>query len=116
MGKVCPRYEVKYSLNFHHNNAFLLPEGQLITCSYEYISEDWNTKSFVMFTLVTNYIAPITIAIFFYSQIVMAVVNHEKALREQAKKMGVDSLRSGEAVKHNNSKCQKASSKMQLVL
>ena len=73
-------------------------EGQLITCSYEYISDDWNTKSFVMFTLVTNYIAPISIAIFFYSQIVMAVVSHEKALRDQAKKMGVDSLRSGEAV------------------
>ena len=57
-----------------------------------------NTKTFVMFTLFTNYIAPITVAIFFYSQIVMAVVNHEKALREQAKKMGVDSLRSGDAV------------------
>ena len=54
-----------------------------------------NTKSFVMFTLCTNYIAPISIAIFFYSQIVMAVVNHEKALREQAKKMNVESLRSG---------------------
>ena len=75
-----------------------LSEGQLITCSYEYMSDDWNTKSFVMFTLFTNYIAPISIAIFFYSQIVMAVVSHEKALRDQAKKMGVDSLRSGEAV------------------
>ena len=76
----------------------IIVEGQLITCSYEYISDDMNTKSFVMFTLMTNYIIPITIAIYFYSQIVMAVVNHEKALREQAKKMGVDSLRSGEAV------------------
>ena len=28
----------------------------------------------------------------------MAVVNHEKALKEQAKKMGVDSLRSGDKV------------------
>ena len=74
------------------------PEGQLITCSYEYISDDMNTKTFVMFTLFTNYIAPISVAIFFYSQIVMAVVSHEKALREQAKKMGVESLRSGEAV------------------
>lgn len=76
-------------------------EGQLITCSYEYISDDWNTKSFVMFTLCTNYIAPISIAIFFYSQIVMAVVSHERALREQAKKMGVDSLRQGEAAEQS---------------
>jgi len=71
-------------------------EGQLITCSYEYMEQTTNVQTFVMFTLFTNYILPIAIAIFFYSQIVMAVVNHEKALREQAKKMGVDSLRSGE--------------------
>lgn len=32
--------------------------------------------------------------IYFYSQIVSHVVNHEKTLREQAKKMNVDSLRS----------------------
>jgi len=71
-------------------------EGQLITCSYEYMEQSTNVQSFVIFTLFTNYIFPIGIAIFFYSQIVMAVVNHEKALKEQAKKMGVDSLRSGE--------------------
>ena len=99
MGEVFPRYVVQcYFREISHLIARYFPEGQLITCSYEYISDDMNTKTFVMFTLFTNYIAPITVAIFFYSQIVMAVVNHEKALREQAKKMGVDSLRSGDAV------------------
>ncbi len=34
------------------------------------------------------------IVIFFYSQIVKAVVAHEAALKAQAKKMNVDSLRS----------------------
>ncbi len=34
--------------------------------------------------------------IFFYSQIVKAVVAHEAALKAQAKKMNVDSLRSGQ--------------------
>ena len=34
--------------------------------------------------------------IFFYSQIVRAVVAHESALKAQAKKMNVDSLRSGQ--------------------
>lgn len=34
--------------------------------------------------------------IYYYSQIVSHVVDHEKALREQAKKMNVDSLRSNQ--------------------
>ena len=34
--------------------------------------------------------------IFFYSQIVTAVVQHERALKAQAKKMNVNSLRSGD--------------------
>ena len=34
--------------------------------------------------------------IFFYSQIVHAVVAHERALKAQAKKMNVDSLRSNQ--------------------
>lgn len=32
--------------------------------------------------------------IYYYSQIVSHVINHERALREQAKKMNVESLRS----------------------
>lgn len=35
-----------------------------------------------------------TLIIYYYSQIVSFVVNHEKALRKQAKKMNVESLRS----------------------
>lgn len=35
-----------------------------------------------------------SLIIYYYSQIVSHVVNHEKALREQAKKMNVESLRS----------------------
>ena len=44
-------------------------EGQLITCSYEYMEQSTNVQSFVIFTLFTNYIFPISIAIFFYSQV-----------------------------------------------
>ena len=39
-----------------------------------------------------------TIMIFFYTQIVKAVVMHEAALKAQAKKMNVDSLRSNVSV------------------
>ena len=37
-----------------------------------------------------------SLIIYYYSQIVKHVVNHEKALKEQAKKMNVDSLRSNQ--------------------
>lgn len=71
-------------------------EGQLISCSYDYLSEDWNSVSFVLYAYIFNYCIPVSSCIFFYSQIVLAVVKHEAALREQAKKMNVESLRQGD--------------------
>lgn len=71
-------------------------EGLYITCSYDYLSEDWNHKSFILYAFIFNYVVPMLFVIFFYSQIVVAVVSHEKALKAQAKKMNVDSLRSGQ--------------------
>lgn len=37
-----------------------------------------------------------SLIIYYYSQIVSHVVNHEKALKEQAKKMNVETLRSNQ--------------------
>lgn len=42
------------------------------------------------------YIFPMSLIIYYYSQIVSHVVNHEKALKEQAKKMNVENLRSNQ--------------------
>ena len=66
----------------------------MISCSYDYLSQDWNSISFVLYAYICNYCIPVLSCIYFYSQIVMAVVKHERALKEQAKKMNVDSLRS----------------------
>jgi len=71
-------------------------EGLLITCSYDYLSEDWMKKSFVLYAFIGNYCIPMLCAIYFYSRIVVAVVKHEANLRKQAKKMNVDSLRAGD--------------------
>lgn len=38
-----------------------------------------------------------SLIIYYYSQIVSHVANHEKALRDQAKKMNVESLRSNQS-------------------
>ena len=69
-------------------------EGLLITCSYDYLSEDWNHKSFILYAFICNYVMPMCTVIYFYSQIVKAVVSHEAALKKQAAKMNVESLRS----------------------
>jgi len=70
-------------------------EGLLMTCSYDYLKPDWNHKSFVLFAFIFNYMIPLSMIIFFYSKIVKAVVMHEAALRAQAKKMNIESLRQG---------------------
>ncbi len=76
-------------------------EGLLVTCSYDYLTEDWNHKSYVMYAFTINYMMPMLTVIFFYSQIVKAVVAHEASLKAQAKKMNVESLRSN-AVRNFN--------------
>merc|ERR1719195_1284825 len=70
-------------------------EGLLITCSYDFISEDLNRRTFILFAYIFNFFTPMILIVVFYSNIVRAVVAHEAALRAQAKKMNVDSLRSG---------------------
>ncbi len=65
-----------------------------MTCSYDYLTEDWNHKTYIIYAFVLNYMLPMIIVIFFYSQIVKAVISHESALKAQAKKMNVESLRS----------------------
>ena len=56
--------------------------------------QDLNRKSFMAYAFVFNYTCPVVAIAVFYTQIVKAVVAHEAALRAQAKKMNVDSLRS----------------------
>lgn len=69
-------------------------EGLLFTCGYDYLTEDWNHKSYIIFGIIFDFVFPLVVVFFFYSSIVKAVWAHEHALREQAKKMNVDSLRS----------------------
>ena len=86
--------------------TFAPSEGMLVTCSYDYLSQDWNRRSFVLYAFVFNYCTPMSFVIFFYSQIVGAVVSHEKALKAQAKKMNVESLRSNEVSWYWNNNSQ----------
>nr|QPZ55120.1 BRh2 [Eumaeus atala] len=71
-----------------------VPEGFLTTCSFDYLTDDSDTKIFVLSCCVWSYFIPIIILCYYYFQLFGAVRNHEKMLREQAKKMNVKSLAS----------------------
>ncbi|XP_021938927.1 opsin, ultraviolet-sensitive-like isoform X3 [Zootermopsis nevadensis] len=73
-----------------------VPEGYLTSCSFDYLTKTPENQFFVVTIFIFSYILPMSLIIYFYSQIVSHVVNHEKALREQAKKMNVESLRSNQ--------------------
>ena len=57
----------------------------LYTCSYDYLSQEWGKKSYVLFGFFFNYLIPMVCIFFYYSSIVKAVWAHEHALREQVR-------------------------------
>nr|QWV42713.1 ultraviolet sensitive opsin [Melinopterus prodromus] len=71
-----------------------VPEGYLTSCTFDYFTDTFDNHLFVAVLFTFSYAIPMTMIIYFYSQIVGHVMRHEKALREQAKKMNVESLRS----------------------
>lgn len=73
-----------------------VPEGYLTACTFDYLTQTFDNRMFVGTIFVFSYVLPMSLIIYYYSQIVSHVVNHEKALREQAKKMNVESLRSNQ--------------------
>lgn len=75
---------------------YSISEGFLTSCTFDYLTDTPDTKLFVAVIFTFSYVFPMSMIIYFYSHIVQHVFNHEKALREQAKKMNVESLRSGQ--------------------
>nr|QWV42725.1 ultraviolet sensitive opsin [Trixagus carinifrons] len=71
-----------------------VPEGYLTSCSFDYLMDTFDNHMFVAVIFTFSYVIPMSMIIYFYSQIVKHVFHHEKALRDQAKKMNVESLRS----------------------
>uniref|UniRef100_A0A0P4WG30 G-protein coupled receptors family 1 profile domain-containing protein n=1 Tax=Scylla olivacea TaxID=85551 RepID=A0A0P4WG30_SCYOL len=69
-------------------------EGILDSCSYDYLTQDFNTRSYNIVIFVVDYFLPAAITIS-YACIVKAIFAHEAAMRAQAKKMNVTTLRTG---------------------
>nr|QIW86034.1 opsin M6 [Neogonodactylus oerstedii] len=71
-------------------------EGILDSCSFDYLSTDFNNTSYTLTIFVFDYCIPLAIVVGAYFFIVRAIFAHEKSMRDQAKKMNVSKLRSNE--------------------
>merc|ERR1712106_170427 len=69
------------------------PEGILTSCSFDYLSQDISTVTYNLFMIIFDFFVPLMIIVGSYVMIVRAIWKHEDAMREQAKKMNVKSLR-----------------------
>uniref|UniRef100_A0A481C576 Melanopsin isoform 1 n=1 Tax=Sus scrofa TaxID=9823 RepID=A0A481C576_PIG len=76
-----------------------VPEGNMTACGTDYLTDDVVSHSYLYIYSVWVYLLPLFLNIYLYTFIIKAVANHEKQMREQAKKMGVKSLRSEESQK-----------------
>ncbi|XP_067615524.1 opsin Rh6-like [Eurosta solidaginis] len=76
-----------------------VPEGNMTACGTDYFAKDWFNRSYIIVYSSWAYVTPLTTIIYSYYHILKAVSVHEKAMRDQAKKMNVASLRYSDAEK-----------------
>lgn len=68
----------------------------MTACGTDYLTKDWLSRSYILVYSFFVYFFPLLMIIYSYWFILKAVSEHEKNMREQAKKMNVASLRSSE--------------------
>jgi r-opsin len=68
----------------------------MTACGTDYFTKDWFSRSYILVYAMFVYFLPLLMIIYSYYFILQAVVHHERAMREQAKKMNVASLKSGD--------------------
>ncbi|XP_018320950.1 rhodopsin [Agrilus planipennis] len=73
-----------------------VPEGNLTACGTDYMRDDMPTLTYIWAYTFFCYFLPLGVIVYAYWFIVQAVAAHEKSMREQAKKMNVATLRSGD--------------------
>ncbi|EDS36738.1 opsin-1 [Culex quinquefasciatus] len=78
-----------------------VPEGNMTACGTDYLTQDIVSTSYIMVYSLFVYWLPLLMIIYSYTFILKAVADHEKNMREQAKKMNVASLRSSDAAKQS---------------
>jgi len=90
----CWLYAVGWSLPPFFGWGRYIPEGILDSCSFDYLTRDFNLRTYGMAIFTFDFVIPCSTIVFAYIFIVKAIVAHESAMRAQAKKMNVTNLRS----------------------
>lgn len=60
-----------------------VPEGFLTSCSFDYLTNTFDNHVFVAVIFICSYVVPMLLILYYYTQIVSQVFQHEKTLREQ---------------------------------
>ncbi|KAJ8679213.1 hypothetical protein QAD02_015000 [Eretmocerus hayati] len=63
--------------------------GFLTTCSFDFLTDDEDTRVFVVAIFIWSYCLPMGLIIYFYSQLIKSVRGHEKMLREQVSSIDI---------------------------
>uniref|UniRef100_A0A1B0A895 G-protein coupled receptors family 1 profile domain-containing protein n=1 Tax=Glossina pallidipes TaxID=7398 RepID=A0A1B0A895_GLOPL len=79
-------------LPFFHLYGRYIPEGFLTSCSFDYLTDNEETRYFVRAMFVWAYCIPLIIICTSYTKLFFHVRDHEQMLAEQAKKMNIKSL------------------------
>jgi len=95
------------ALPFFGFNRYV-PEGNMTACGTDYLSDDLWGHLYLYLYAIDCYIFPLFLIIFCYTFILKAVSTHERQMREQAKKMGVKSLRNDPEAKKQSNECRLA--------
>jgi len=75
---------MKYPQQIKHVvNNVQFSEGFLTTCSFDYLTDDEDTRTFVIMIFIWAYVLPMLLIIYFYSQLLKSIRTHEKMLRDQ---------------------------------
>lgn len=79
----CIRKNLKKNQIFLFFNFIKCLEGYLTACTFDYLTDTFDTQMFVAVIFTFSYCIPMLLIMYYYSQIVQHVFNHEKALRAQ---------------------------------
>ncbi|XP_076036184.1 rhodopsin-like [Oratosquilla oratoria] len=85
-----------------------VPEGNMTACGTDYLRGDILDLTYLWSYTTWCYFLPFVFIVFCYWYIVAAVRSHEQAMRDQAKKMGVKSLRGDADAQKKSADCRLA--------
>nr|QIW86046.1 opsin L13 [Neogonodactylus oerstedii] len=84
------------------------PEGNMAACGTDYLSTDFMNVSYLWAYTFWCFFFPLFYIIYCYWFLVAAVREHEKQMREQAKRMGIKSLRGDADAQKKSNDCKLA--------